>query len=206
MELLIKVGYDGDPRIEKGFQWLLSVRQNDGGWAIPLRTVKARFTDVVSSDTIKPDISKPFSHLVTGIVLRAFAASEKYSKSREATRAGNLLASRFFKKDVYPDRNTPEYWERVSFPFWFTDIVSAIDSLSLLGFTRGNQAIDNALSWLKQRQRHDGTFEFKILRDKDKDAILWITLAVCRILKRLYGPSLPSSTRPNRSFDIIKKE
>jgi hypothetical protein len=56
------------------------------------------------------------------------------------------------------------------------------------------------------RQRHDGTFEFKILRGKDKDAILWITPAVCKILKRLHEQSLLSSARPNRSFDIIKKE
>jgi prenyltransferase beta subunit len=206
MELLIKAGYDGDPRIDKGFQWLLSICQDDGGWAIPLRTVGAKWADTLKDKTIEPDLTKPFSHLITGVVLRAFAASPRYSKSAEAVTAGKLLASRFFKKDIYPDRNTPEYWERVSFPFWFTDIVAALDSLSLLGFTRWNQAIDNALSWLKQRQRRDGTFEFKILRDKDKDAILWITLAVCRILKRLHEQSLLSSTRPNRSFDIIKKE
>jgi len=47
---------------------------------------------------------------------------------------------------------------------------SALDSLSLLGFTGENP-----------------DFEFKILRDKDKDAILWITLAVCRVLNRLYS-------------------
>jgi len=39
MELLIKAGYQDDPRIEKGFNWLLSVRQDDGGWAAPLRTI-----------------------------------------------------------------------------------------------------------------------------------------------------------------------
>jgi prenyltransferase beta subunit len=184
MELLIKAGYDGDPRTEKGFDWLLSIRQNDGGWAIPLRTVNARFSHVMSVNTIKPDVSKPFSHLVTGIVLRAFAASEKYSKSREATQAGNLLASRFFKKDVYPDRNTPEYWERVSFPFWFTDIVSALDSLSLMGFTRDNSHIDNALNWLKSRQKDNGLFELKIVRGKDKNSRFWICLAICRVFER----------------------
>ncbi len=38
MELLIKAGYEDDPRIDKGFRWLLSVKQDDGGWAIPIRT------------------------------------------------------------------------------------------------------------------------------------------------------------------------
>jgi hypothetical protein len=184
MELLIKAGYDGDPRIEKGFQWLLSMRQNDGGWAIPLRTVGSKYADALKAETIEPDLAKPFSHLATGVVLRAFAASRKYSKSPEAATAGKLLASRFFKRDVYPDRNTPQYWERVSFPFWFTDIVSALDSLSLLGFTGDNPDIAGALGWLKRRQNDDGLFELKLSKGKDKDLKSWLCLAICRMFKR----------------------
>jgi hypothetical protein len=41
---------------------------------------------------------------VTGVVLRAFAAHEKYGHSEAARAAGELLASRFFEKDAYPDR------------------------------------------------------------------------------------------------------
>ena len=186
MELLIKAGYDDDPRIEKGFGWLLSIRQNDGGWAIPLRTIGAKYADIVKFATMEPDLSKPFSHLATGVVLRAFAASTKYRKSQEAASAGNLLASRFFKKDVYPDRNTPQYWEKVPFPFWFTDIVSALDSLSFLGFTGDNPDIANALDWLKRRQNDDGIFELKLLKDKDRDLKFWVCLAICRIFKRFY--------------------
>ena len=187
MELLIKAGHNGDPKIEKAFEWLLSIRQNDGGWAIPLRTVGAKYADTLNAETIKSNLTKPFSYLVTGVVLRAFAASKKYSKSPEAVTAGKLLASRFFKKDFYPDRNTPQYWERVSFPFWFTDIVSALDSLSLLGFTRDNPDIDSALRWLKNRQNDDGLFELKLLKDKDENLKFWICLAICRLFKRFYG-------------------
>ena len=187
MELLTKAGYDGDSRIEKGFQWLLSMRQNDGGWAIPLRTVGAKYANALNADTVKPDLTKQFSHLVTGVVLRAFAASPKYSKSSETVTAGKLLASRFFKRDVYPDRNTPQYWERVSFPFWFTDIVSALDSLSVMGFTRDSSHIDNALNWLKSRQKDNGLFELKIVRGEDKDSRFWISLAICRVFKRFFS-------------------
>lgn len=187
MELLIKAGYDGSPKIEKGFEWLLSIRQNDGGWAIPLRTVGAKWADTLKDKTIEPDLTKPFSHLVTGVVLRAFAASKKYYKSPEAVTAGKLLASRFFKRDVYPDRNTLQYWESVSFPFWFIDIVSALDSLSVMGFTRDSSHIDNALNWLKSRQKDNGLFELKIVRGKDKDSRFWICLAICRLFKRLYA-------------------
>jgi hypothetical protein len=147
MELLIKAGYQDDSRIDKGFNWLLSIRQIDGGWAIPLRTVSAKYADIMSAETMKPDLAKPFSHLVTGVVLRAFAAHGKYRNSKEAIKAGELLASRFFRRDTYPDRQTPDFWARVSYPFWFTDIVSSLDLLLLMGFTKENPHIYDALNW-----------------------------------------------------------
>jgi squalene cyclase len=184
MELLIKAGYDVDPRIEKGFQWLLSMRQNDGGWAIPLRTIGSKYANALKVETIEPDLAKPFSHLVTGVVLRAFAAHQKYRRSKEAIQAGELLASRFFQKDTYPDRQTPDFWARVRFPFWFTDIVSALDSLSLMGFTKENPNIYGALNWLKSRQEDDGLFDLKLQKGKDEDLKFWVCLAICRLFKR----------------------
>jgi hypothetical protein len=186
MELLIKAGCGDDHRIEKGFDWLLSMRQDDGGWAIPMRTVRASYqTSVLGGEAIEPDRSRPFSHLVTGVVLRAFAAHPRYRSSKGARDAGALLASRFFKRDPYPDRGTPEYWGRVSYPFWFTDIVSALDSLSLMGFSKDDAQISRALEWLSGRQSGNGLFKLKLLRGKDKDLIYWVCLAVCRIFERL---------------------
>lgn len=188
MELLIKAGYADDPRIKKGFRWLLSIRQNDGGWAIPLRTKGKNFTRTVLSDAeaIQPNRDKPFSHLITGIVLRAFAAHPIYRTKKEAQYAGALLASRLFKKDTYPDRGTVQYWERISFPFWFTDALSALDSLSLLGFTHKQKPIADALDWFVRRQHDDGGFNLKVIRGKDPDTRLWICFAVCRVFKRCY--------------------
>ena len=48
MELLIKAGYQDNSHIDKGFSWLLSIRQSDGGWAIPLRTVNAKYADALT--------------------------------------------------------------------------------------------------------------------------------------------------------------
>lgn len=31
LSLLIQAGYEDDPRVEKAFQWLLHMRQDDGG-------------------------------------------------------------------------------------------------------------------------------------------------------------------------------
>jgi len=191
MELLIKAGYDSDPRIENGFQWLLSIRQNDGGWAISSRTNRAKYTlmqALKNPEPIRPDKSKPFSHCITGIILRAFAAHPKYSKAPEAKIAGELLKSRFFKPDLYRDRNAASFWIKFAYPFWFTDLVSALDSLSLLGFAKDDVQIKSALEWLKGRQQENGLWKVYLLKAKSiEDPYFWISLAICRIFKRFFG-------------------
>ena len=93
-ELLIKAGYAKDPRMDKIFDWLGSIRQDDGAWAIPLRTQKKSLAIISTrSRLLEPDWSKPFSHMVTGVVLRAYAAHPKFRESREAQEAGELLLS-----------------------------------------------------------------------------------------------------------------
>lgn len=188
IELLVKAGHDKDPRTERTFEWLRSMRQNDGGWAIPFRTQNKNL-DIISNDspTLEPDRTKPFSSLITGIVLRAYAAHPAHCHSREAKEAGKLLLSRFFKRDSYPDRQGPEYWLRFTFPFWFTDLLSATDSLSRLGFTRDEPAIENAIRWFAGQQRPNGLWELKTLKNERRwDTDRWISLSICRVLKRLH--------------------
>ena len=62
---LCRVGFENDERVEKGLQFLIERRQDDGGWA--WRGVR---TD---------SAARPSSHLITGMVLRAFAASTAFS-------------------------------------------------------------------------------------------------------------------------------
>ncbi|AXV40284.1 hypothetical protein [Methanobacterium sp. BAmetb5] len=186
MELLIKAGYEDDPRIKKGFHWLLSLRQEDGGWVIPFRTSGMNIKEaLLASEPEMPDQSRPFSHLVTGMVLRALAAHPEYRKSEETKKVAHLLASRLFQADKYPDRKGREYWERVSYPFWFTDIVSTMDSLSLIGI-KDNPNIQEGLKFLIEKQNDEGLFDLKIVRGSDKDLKYWICVVVCRLLKR-YG-------------------
>ncbi|MGA2820956.1 MAG: hypothetical protein ABSF61_09925 [Anaerolineales bacterium] len=187
LELLVKAGYAGEARIEKGFRWLLSIRQDDGGWAFPLRAAGVGYAEAVRRpDPIPPDRSKPFSHLLTGVVLRAFAAHPRRRKSQAAHEAGRLLMFRFFQPDKYIDRRDRSYWGKVSFPFWFTDIVSAPDSLSLLGFAPEDPGIKSALEWMRGRQGRNGHFRLELLKASDPELPLWMALAVCRIFKRFY--------------------
>ncbi len=80
-ELLIKAGYTNDRWVLKGLEWLLSMRQYDGGWAISFRTAKENIS--IGMDycpPIQPDKSKRFSYMVTGVVIRAFAYHPEYKR------------------------------------------------------------------------------------------------------------------------------
>lgn len=190
LETLCLYGLDKDERTQKGFRWVIKNRQNDGGWVIPYRTIeqeelKSRYNFEAQSklEPIKPDKSQPFSHLVTGMVLRAMAASPTWRKSKEAWKAGELLLSRFFKEDKYDDRWLPSYWEEITYPFWATDILSSLDSLSTIGFPADNEKIQSALDWLISRQAKQGYWEAGNKKTTLEDH-LWVTFAVLRVLKK----------------------
>lgn len=73
-------------------------------------------------------------------------------------KAGTLLASRFFRRDVYPDRSAAVFLMKFSYPFWFTDLLSSpdllslLDSLSRLGFDLRDTGIKQALAWFVAKQ------------------------------------------------------
>jgi hypothetical protein len=187
-ELLIKAGYGDDPHIDKVFSWLLSMRQDDGGWALPMRTGVPKGTSTIKEafwveTPIQPDRARPSSHWVTGIVLRAFAAHEGYRHSPEARAAGELLKSRFFEPDPYPDRKAASFWGKIRYPFWWTDILSALDSLWWLGFSQDDQDVQMGLDWLIANQEKSGLWKARYVSGGDKDIHHWTTLHVCRVLR-----------------------
>jgi hypothetical protein len=188
LELLIKAGFASDARVRRGCRWLLSIRQEDGGWAIPLRTTGGDFRpSAVRAPVIQPVRSRPSSHMVTGVVLRALAAHPKYRTSGAARTAGMLLASRFFKPDVYPDRRAATFWTRFGYPFWFTDLLSALDSLSRLGLSPDAPPIQRGLRWFITHQHRSGLWKLRVTRGRrESDHDAWLTLAMCRVFKRFF--------------------
>jgi hypothetical protein len=186
LELLVHAGFGSDRRVRKGMEWLLSMRQNDGGWAVPLRTVGWKFQQPFPSGSgpVRPDRTMPSSHMVTGIVLRAFAATERYRDSVEVQTAGSLLASRLFLADRYPDRKSPDYWTKFTFPFWFTDLVSALDTLSMIAPSSEWPLVEKAIEWFRSRQQKDGSWRLYYLKNRKKDVDKWVHFAICRALRR----------------------
>lgn len=183
---LCRTGFEGDPRVEKGFAHLLERRQDDGGWA--WRGVR---TD---------SAARPSSHLITGMVLRAFASSVQRRASREARRAGELLATRFLQPDRYEDRKAPSFWEILTEPRFYTDVLDALDTITAIGLGKENSGVRTAEAYLRSRQASDGLWyqgpptkpdgsskasAKEAAKDKDVDAAIWLTLRVLVVLRRI---------------------
>jgi hypothetical protein len=192
LSLLIRAGYKDDPRVENGMRWLLTMRQNDGGWTVPILTHKwdKKTGNKLTSqymEPVPPDRTKPFSHNWTDMVLRAYAAHPGYRDADEIKAAGELLKSSFFKPDAYPSYQSPKYWTR--FVFWWPNLLTALESLARLGFTKNDPDIKRGLDWLIENQQEDGLWKLendKEVKAKDTEERLWLGLRVCRMLKRYY--------------------
>ena len=175
---LCRAGLDADSRVGRGFDHLLSERQADGGWA--WRGVR---TD---------SAARPASHLVTGMVLRAFGASASRHASGEARRAAELLATRFMQPDRYPDRKAAAYWELLSEPRFWTDILDALDGVTAVGLGKENSGVRTAEAYVRSRQALDGFWYpgrpgrgAPTASAAEKAAARWLTVRALVILRRL---------------------
>jgi hypothetical protein len=189
LELLIKAGYADDPRTEKGLQWLLSMRQEDGGWIIPAQLVpaKQKTSQLWHGSPVPPDRSRPHAHIATGMVLRAFAGHPAYRQRPEVIVAGERLKERLFQADKYNDRKAPAYWLKFQFPFWWPNLVTALDTLSRLGFDRKDEQIARGLAWFAQNQTTEGLWDTGYgSGPRAVETLNWVGLAVCRVLKRFF--------------------
>jgi hypothetical protein len=191
---LVKAGYADDSRVEKAFSWLLSIRQNDGGWTIPILTHKidkATFYKLTSryAEPVESDRAKPFSHNWTDMVLRAFAAHPVHRHSREALAAADLLKVSFFKPDFYPSYQAERYWVR--FRFWWPNLVTALESLLLMGYPADDADVQKGLNWLSANQLPNGLWKLEYGKTTtEKLGVsgeqLWLALRIARLFKGFY--------------------
>jgi hypothetical protein len=201
--LLEKAGYLEDSRIDKALKWLLSMRQEDGGWVIGSPGM-AGIVDLKQQDVIYLTSDKnaetkkvfnkalPFSHSGTGMVIRAFTENPLYRNNPETEKAAKLLSSHFFKEDNYNSYKSAEHWIRFDYPYWWNNLPAALDSISTIDLKAPDINLDKALNWLIMHQQEDGLWKIsysKIHKAPDNkqsaEKRLWISLAICRILKRL---------------------
>lgn len=202
---LNRAGYVNDPRVERVFEWLLTMRQNDGGWIIGspgcLGSYSAEERYALTTQFVGTrrdfDRNKPSGHAGTGMVIRAFATHPHHRTSVHARRAAELLADSLFERNTNASYRHPDNWLRFKYPFWWTDLVSALDSLSRIGISRHHPKIERALIWLVDNQLPTGLWRHsysKIHNYRENDATrvaqLWISLAILRVCKA-FGSDKP---------------
>jgi hypothetical protein len=190
LTLLIHAGYADDPRVHKGLDWLLSMRQEDGGWIVPAQAIPAKQkTDGFwRGPALPPDRTRPASHLATDMALRPFAAHPAYRSRPEVLCAAQLLKGRILEADKYNDRKGADYWLKFQYPFWWHSLVATLDSLSLLGFDKDDDQIARGIFWFLDNQSKDGLWPTGYGNGKEAERVRrWTGLAVCRMLKRFFG-------------------
>lgn len=189
LELLIKAGHAGDARVVRGLEWLLAMRQDDGGWIVPLQAVppRERTREMWAGPAVPPERTRPFSHLATGMVLRAFAAHPAYRRHPDALAAASLLKGRLFKADKYNDRKGAAYWLKFQYPFWWTSLLTALDTLSRMGFSADDPDIRRGLDWFIANQGPDALWEHGYgTGPRAQPMKLWVALAVCRVFRQFW--------------------
>jgi hypothetical protein len=190
LELLIKAGFEDDSRVLKGLDWLLSMRQNDGGWLVPAQLVPAekKTGEFWLGDPLPPDQTKPHAHIATGMAIRAFAAHPDYQKRPEIITASERLKNRFFQPDKYNDRKASSYWLKFQFPFWWGNLLTALDSLAKMGFKKEDEEIAKGLAWFIVNQEKDGLWSTGYGSGKNSEPNRrWVGLAICRVLKQYFA-------------------
>lgn len=195
---LIRAGYAEDPRVAAGIRWLVSVRQKDGGWMVPIQGLQAsseeqaRLTTEQCSSPVPFDRALPSAHSCTGMAIRALACHPTHRLGRPARRAGELLKERFFKPDRYSSYKAAGYWLKFQYPFWWNSLLSALDSMARMGFARSDPDVGAGLGWFVDHQQEDGTWKTAYALSKGtttrgaREEGLWITLAVCRMFQRFH--------------------
>ncbi|MFH2002642.1 MAG: hypothetical protein ABIK28_23430 [Planctomycetota bacterium] len=194
LDLLNQAGYTGDKRALDALAWLKSYRVDDGGWFMPMLTADYKDPSIWSAPPLPLDRSQRSSHNLTGMALRGFVSHPRYRKSRWVRAACILLKESFFKPDRYGFRKAPSYWTKFQYPFFWSSLLTAMDSLSLAGFSDGDEDIRRGIDWFASNQGRDGLWytmyeKTKTRKPKDRDSDIenrmWIALAVCRMLRRL---------------------
>jgi hypothetical protein len=84
------------------------------------------------------------------------------------------------------DRRAAAYWTKFKFPFWWPDLLTGLDSLGRLGYSRFEEEVHRGLNWFVENQEADGLWPIGYGAQTRREAALrlWIGLPVCRMIKR----------------------
>jgi hypothetical protein len=185
-ESLAKLGYSGDPRLKRTYDWLLQRQRLDGGfWC---------------KNTGQPGKSRahePSCALATLCVLGALAQSPRLRNGQIARKATGFLLecweNRGRVKYAGHDSQIGKGWEKLKYPFTDYRLLKYLDVLSQVRSCRNDPRIDAITDVLVAKQDEVGRFYPESIHevwsgfDFGQKGLpsRWLTFLVYRIAKRL---------------------
>jgi len=188
---LIRFGYLGDPRVQRGINWIVRYQRFDDG-----------IHDVPTGwqyDKFEMCWGKHTCHMGVVKTLKALAEIPKDKRSEGVKNtieigAEYILVHHIYKKSHDLSSISKPGWLRLGFPLMYqTDVLEILGILTKLGYKdkRMQEAVDFVVSkqdaqgrW-KLENTFNGRFQVNI-EEKGKPS-KWVTLNALRVLKRFYG-------------------
>jgi hypothetical protein len=188
---LIRLGYAGDPRVQRGIEWIVKYQRFDDG-------VK----DAPSGWPYDKEVMCFGKHVCHMGVVKSLKALAEIPSERRSVDVKNtvekgaeyLLQHHIFKRSHDLKRTSKPGWKHFGFPLMYqTDALEILGILTKLGYRdkRMQEAIDLVLSKqdeegrLKLENTFNGRFQVDIERKNQPSK--WITLNAVRALKRFYA-------------------
>jgi hypothetical protein len=181
---LIRMGYVDDLRVKMALEWLVKIRNNDGGWLCPYWKAYVKDKHGCFTGTICPmeALSEVPKEKLTNEMRQAISKGADF-----------LLMHRLFKADHHDYKMISQAWLQLSFPsFAGYNILRGLDVLTKLGYVK-DERLDDAVEVLMQKQQGNGVWILENSPEGRMQANVetkgqpskWITLAALKVLKKL---------------------
>jgi hypothetical protein len=186
VEPLAKMGFSGDVRLKKAYQWLVSRQRKDGGWW-------CKDTAQIG----RPRQNEPSCAFATTFVLGAITQDSLLRKGKAAKRGVEFLLQCWVKRGKIKyaghDSQIGTDWEKLKYPFTDYRILKSLDTLSQFAFIKNDGRFKEMIGVLTSKQDTIGRFTPESIHQvwsdfdfgqKEKPSG-WITFLALRILKRV---------------------
>jgi hypothetical protein len=171
---LIQFGYAEHPRTRAAIGWLLSAQREDGSW----------------------HCHRPWRYgclRATADVLRLAALDRETAALPQIARAARWVCDLLMKPRM-GRYHVSDSWEQLEYPHFNYGVISTLDALARLGYTREIAQIDRALGYLLSRRLPDGSWPLDVRPRRAPFDVgepgepnRWVTLDSMVVVKLLGG-------------------
>ena len=192
---LIRFGYLGDSRVQKGIDWIIKYQRFDDGETKP----PEEWPYNVGSKKGEACWGTHTCHMAVVKNLKALAEIPPDKRSHDVRGKINkatdfMLNHHIYKQSHNLDAVAKQEWLQFGFPlFWKIDVLEVLDLLTKIGIK--DTRMEDAINLVIDKQNEDGrwilekTFNGRMqanIEQKGKES-KWITLFALRVLKRFYS-------------------